>query len=743
MAIKASNQVSLLDVTDAYSVTLTSEAFTFIGNTSGAPSGLSCTTQVVAYCGSTQCTKVTIGTVSCPTGISATISNNGGSSPTITFKTTATVTTACEATIPVTVDSVTINKKFSFAVAKQGSTGSTGSTGPQGPKGDKGDTGATGAKGDPGIDFSQGKMLFDDPMFANGINSVSVYNNSSGGNVTHSRSSKSSDNPMTGTSYELVIKNKGSASPGIGGFTWGHASRANAIFVYRIVAKIPSGRTIRFASNAIGNNAKQQWLTSQSGTGKFTEYIFRLECGGSGSFSSTGYFYIDGSAGSASSPITWYVAYATCYDMTNVSDVKTAQSTANTARNEAAAAAKTATNFMSYDSTNGLLIGNKTGGSFSGTRAQITSSAFNILNSSGKQLASYGTEAVIGDTSGRNVKVNSGGFNVYDGSALIGQIGYGDGLDSDGNTTTSPYYTLGLRKSGSAVGGLSVAEGYNTTASAWASHAEGYSTTASGCDSHAEGTGTTASGNDSHAEGTSTTASGNESHAEGYLTTASETRSHAEGDSTTASGWSSHAEGYSTTASGPNSHAEGYSTTASGYCAHAEGCSTTASGSRSHAEGHGTTASGDYSHASGLFSKANGEAQTVIGRNNVSDTTSAFIIGNGASTISRSNAMTVDFGGNMTLAGGITATAMSFQNPATNNKWAVAPAGFSFYHYEGHDVSTYKIPNSYVDVLVFKTSPQRGIALAVDWRNGAGQPLYVNTLHDDSGNNNWYGWRVV
>lgn len=66
-----------------------------------------------------------------------------------------------------------------------------------------------------------------------------------------------------------------------------------------------------------------------------------------------------------------------------------AQTTANTARTEAANAAKTATNFMSYDSTNGLLIGNKSSGSWSGSRAQITSSAFNILASNGALLASY------------------------------------------------------------------------------------------------------------------------------------------------------------------------------------------------------------------------------------------------------------------------------------------------------------------------------------------------------------------
>lgn len=125
MAVKAASQISIIDVTDAYSVTLTSEAYTFVGNTAGAPSGLSCTTQVVAYCGNTVC-KIIVGTITCPIGISASILNNNTVSPTITFKTTATISAACEATIPLTIDGVTITKKFSFAVAKTGATGASG-----------------------------------------------------------------------------------------------------------------------------------------------------------------------------------------------------------------------------------------------------------------------------------------------------------------------------------------------------------------------------------------------------------------------------------------------------------------------------------------------------------------------------------------------------------------------------------------------------------------------------------------
>lgn len=125
MAIKATNQVTVIDVTDAYNIILTSEAYTFVGNTSGAPAGLKCATQAVAYCGSNQCSSVTVDSksITCPTGISATVENSGTSAPTITFTTTETITAACEAIIPVTVDGITINKRFSFAVAKAGSNG--------------------------------------------------------------------------------------------------------------------------------------------------------------------------------------------------------------------------------------------------------------------------------------------------------------------------------------------------------------------------------------------------------------------------------------------------------------------------------------------------------------------------------------------------------------------------------------------------------------------------------------------
>ena len=134
MAIKSADQITIVDVTDAYSVILTSEAYTFVGGTSGVASGNSCSTQAVAFRGSSQCNSVSVtaSDIVCPTGISADVTDNGSKNPTITFTTTATVSDACEATIPVSVDGIIVNKKFSFAVAKAGSNGTNGVDGADG-----------------------------------------------------------------------------------------------------------------------------------------------------------------------------------------------------------------------------------------------------------------------------------------------------------------------------------------------------------------------------------------------------------------------------------------------------------------------------------------------------------------------------------------------------------------------------------------------------------------------------------
>ena len=159
-----------------------------------------------------------------------------------------------------------------------------------------------------------GRMLYRDPTFWNGNNGINVYNNSNNGTVTITRTTDS--NAPNDSKYVLLIKNTGSSSPLCGGFNFGTNTSYRKIFITRIIAKIPSGRNISYHSNAIGSGGSQKWLTPVAGTGDWCEYICKVTCG-TATFSSTHFFAIDGSAGTASAPVQWWLAYATVFDVTS------------------------------------------------------------------------------------------------------------------------------------------------------------------------------------------------------------------------------------------------------------------------------------------------------------------------------------------------------------------------------------------------------------------------------------------
>lgn len=92
--------------------------------------------------------------------------------------------------------------------------------------------------------------------------------------------------------------------------------------------------------------------------------------------------------------------------------------------------AKTASNFMSYDSTNGLLVGNKSSGSWSGYRAQIKNDSYNILDANGNTLSSFGANTVELGKNNANTAIkfcngkaqfrydaSEGGYTVLEGAA--------------------------------------------------------------------------------------------------------------------------------------------------------------------------------------------------------------------------------------------------------------------------------------------------------------------------------------
>lgn len=125
--LKAVNQIDVIDLTDGYSVVLTNDNYTFLGTTNAVNGTQTTTTQVMALCGSEQ-VPCTVGTITCPTGISA-VSDGKSPMPTITITATSALTKSGTITIPIVVDGdITINKIFSYSIAFKGNTGQNGTS---------------------------------------------------------------------------------------------------------------------------------------------------------------------------------------------------------------------------------------------------------------------------------------------------------------------------------------------------------------------------------------------------------------------------------------------------------------------------------------------------------------------------------------------------------------------------------------------------------------------------------------
>nr|DAG10727.1 MAG TPA: Baseplate J like protein [Bacteriophage sp.] len=114
--------------------------------------------------------------------------------------------------------------------------------------------------------------------------------------------------------YVLEIKTSTRATrPGLGGFYFGTPTAANKEFVVFFHAKIPTGYSLFFQSNATGTggSATRRWLTDNKGTGVWTWYAHYIRCGVSGSFSTTNFFNLDG----GSKPVTWQIDTASVFDI--------------------------------------------------------------------------------------------------------------------------------------------------------------------------------------------------------------------------------------------------------------------------------------------------------------------------------------------------------------------------------------------------------------------------------------------
>lgn len=148
MAVKAGNQITLMDLTDGYSVSLSCDSFTFQGDTDSVASTQTVTSVVQAMCGG-EIVACSVEAISAPTGLSI-VSDGKTPSPTLTITATSALTRNGSVIIPVKIGEVTISKVFSYSIAFKGIQGIKGDQGIQGIQGPKGDQGIQGPKGDNG-----------------------------------------------------------------------------------------------------------------------------------------------------------------------------------------------------------------------------------------------------------------------------------------------------------------------------------------------------------------------------------------------------------------------------------------------------------------------------------------------------------------------------------------------------------------------------------------------------------------
>ncbi|MBU8891427.1 MAG: tail fiber domain-containing protein [Bacteroidales bacterium] len=263
------------------------------------------------------------------------------------------------------------------------------------------------------------------------------------------------------------------------------------------------------------------------------------------------------------------------------------------------------------------------------------------------------------------VALGSGAVASANKSFAFGSVG----IDSLGNTTglktraTGEYaYAIGLGCEASNKGAFAL--GANNLASGEFSTAVGFNTTATTWYSTAMGARTQATGWYSTAMGFSSEATANAAMAIGY--------------GSISDGYGALAMGVNAHATGSNSVALGNRTSTLGISALALGSSTQANGWYSVAMGDGSIASGDWSFAAGASAEANNYLATAFGNGTIASCYNTFvmgafnaeigntsynfpygdnplfIVGNGTDNSTRTNALELDWIGNLWIAGALT-----------------------------------------------------------------------------------------
>lgn len=138
MAVMSADQITIIDVTDAYSVMLSMDAVSLTGGEDSLGTAQTVTIYVSALVGAMKVTP-RIGTIECPANVEATVGSAVDSVVPITVLFNAAVKRSGKLSIPVTVNNeVTITKEFAYSISFKGEGGTPGTPGKDGKDGKDG-----------------------------------------------------------------------------------------------------------------------------------------------------------------------------------------------------------------------------------------------------------------------------------------------------------------------------------------------------------------------------------------------------------------------------------------------------------------------------------------------------------------------------------------------------------------------------------------------------------------------------
>jgi hypothetical protein len=177
-----------------------------------------------------------------------------------------------------------------------------------------------------------GRVVNQNPDLLDGTTGYARYDNSAGGHTTLTLVADStnlncpnSSGNMFSIAYDGLGTPGTNPTPGYGGFyisfpvgagtngqITGYQYKRGSRIRYRVFANIPSGYNITFGSNSTGTGAAFSWISSTAGTGNWYLYEGVQHIGETGSYGTTGYFYIG--SGGPNSAFTWYVASCVLID---------------------------------------------------------------------------------------------------------------------------------------------------------------------------------------------------------------------------------------------------------------------------------------------------------------------------------------------------------------------------------------------------------------------------------------------